>query len=292
MKWLRWIGIGIGALVLTLAIAGFTLYAVGGSKMSRKIDVDVYPIAIPSDSVSIAEGTRLAQMYGCTDCHGEHLEGTVMIEDPMLGRVVAPHIAPGRGSVTAEFTDEDWLRAVRHGVGRDGRPLVIMPASIYQELVSGEDIGKILAYVQRVDAIDNEPPETRLRLAQVMLGAGIFPFEYDLIEDHAAPPPARPRPDQIVELGSYVGATCRACHGEDLMGADEAGFPAPQLARGGGVIDAWTEEDFGRFFDTGVTPDGREIDPNRMPWKNLGLMTESEKHAVWSYLQTVAAPTQ
>lgn len=290
MKWLRWIAMGIGTLVAVLTIAGFSLYAVGGSKMARKIDVDVVPIDIPSDPVSISEGCRLVQIYGCADCHGASLGGQVMIDDPVLGRMVATHIAPGRGSVTAEYSVEDWVRSIRHGVGKDGRPLLVMPSRDYHDKVSADDIGKIIACVMQADPIDNEPPPTRLRLARALLGAGIFKFEYDQI-DHEAPPPRRPDSSNVVALGEYLSATCKGCHGATLMGGEDPEFGGPQLARGGGIMDHWQEEDFTHFFSTGVTPDGRQVDTDRMPWETLGYMTDDELHAVWSYLQTVSAPT-
>ena len=40
---------------------------------------------------------------------------------------------------------------------------------------------------------------------------------------------------------------------------------------------------------TGVTPTGRRLDGEQMPWPTLGQMTDIELQAVWTYLQTVPA---
>jgi len=261
------------------------LFGLGGRKLARTVTAEVQPLAIPSDSASVAEGERLVSIYMCAKCHGEQLEGHLIAEDPVFGRLVAPHIAPGAGSVTAGFTEDQWVRAIRHGVGGDGRPLVVMPSYEYNTL-SREDLGRIIAYVKQVPAVDHTPPKMRLRLAQVLIGAGVFPFDYDRI-DHSVPPVTKPASDDLVAKGRYVGMLCRACHGADLMGSEDMG--GPQLARGG-KLDAYDEAAFRRVFSTGVAADGHAIDPEKMPWESLGHMTDEELHAVWAYLRTVSPP--
>ena len=287
MKWLRWIGIVLAGLVGLVVISGLVLFFLGGRKLGRTVTAEPHPIAIPDDSLSIAEGARYARIFACADCHGARLEGTVMIDDPVLGRVVAPHIAPGEGSVTAGFETADWLRAIRHGIGGDGRPLVIMPATYYVKLLSEEDLARIIAYVRQAEPVDHHPGKTSLRLAQVLLGAGVFPFEYDQI-DHAMPAPPKPAAGDTLAVGMYIGGICRACHGENLMGDEEAG--GTPIARGG-LIEAYDERSFVALFRTGRTPGGRMIDSTRMPWHTLGAMNDAELDAVWRYVRSVPAST-
>ena len=284
MKWLRRIGIGLAVLVALVVVVAFTLYVVGGRKLARTLTAEVHPIAVPSDSASVAEGARLAAVYLCAACHGPHLEGQVMADDPIFGRLVAPHIAPGEGSVTTGFTDESWVRAIRHGVGGDGRPLVVMPASDYNN-VSGDDLAKIVAYLKQVPPVDNVPPKLELRLAQVLIGGGMFPLDYDRI-NHSKLPPAKPASSDVLATGEYLGMVCRGCHGADLMGSEQ--FGGPQLARGG-PFDGYDEAEFRTLLATGVAADGRAIDPALMPWKALAELTDEEQHAVWAYLKTVPA---
>lgn len=286
MKWLRWIGIVLAALAVIVAVVGISLYLVGGRKLARKMTVEVAAIDLPTDSLSIAEGARYARIFGCTDCHGPELQGDRMIEDPVLGEVVAPHIARGAGSVTADFTTQDWVRAIRHGIGGDGRPLVIMPASHYVDLLSAEDLANIIAYVRQAEPVDHDPGRTRLRLAQVLLGAGVFPLEYDKI-DHAKRPLPKPDEADTLAFGHYMSGGCRICHGGNLMGNEEFGGPA--IARGG-VIESYDEDAFRTLFRTGQARNGRMIETDRMPWNSLGKMTDDELHAVWTYVRSVSAP--
>lgn len=284
MKWLRWIGISLVSLIVVLAVVAFALYALGGRKLARTVTAQVHPVEVPTDSASIAEGERLVATYLCTECHGPRFEGQVLEDDPLLGRLVAPHLAPGEGSVTAGFTEEHWIRAIRHGVGGDGRPLVVMPSSDYNA-ISREDLGRVVAYVRHLPPVDNVTPKSEYRLAQVLIGAGAFPLDYDRI-DHSKPPRTKPAPDDLLATGEYVAMTCRACHGADLMGSKDMG--GPQLARGG-AFDAYDEEKFHALLTTGTAADGRAIDPSKMPWKGLAHMTDEERHAVWTYLKGLPA---
>ncbi|MGH7726298.1 MAG: c-type cytochrome [Candidatus Eiseniibacteriota bacterium] len=283
MKLLRRIGIALGVLVVLIVVAAIVLYMIGGNTLRQKHTQDVAGIDIPDDSLSIAEGRRYAQMFACTVCHDAQLQGSVMIDDPVFGRMVAPHIGPGAGSVTASYEPEDWVRAIRHGIGSNGRPLVIMPSSYYTRLMAPEDLGRIVAAIRNGQAVDHDPGKSSLRLAQVLLGAGVFKTEYASI-DHAADPPAKPDPTDTLGTGRYVGGICTVCHGPTLMGNKE--FGGPPLVRGS-VMDTYDEEAFRNLFRTGQARNGRKLDEEAMPWKELGQMTEGEMHAVWTWIRTV-----
>ena len=289
MKLLKWLGIVLLVVIGLVIVLVGGLYAFGLSKRSspRAVEVDVVPV--PDDSTSIAEGHRLSTMYGCRECHGQRLEGNVLVDDPVLGRLIAPHIAPGQGSVTADYTVKDWVRAIRHGIARDGRAMIIMPSSAYNG-VAREDLGNLLASITRAEPIDHVVEEkTQLRLAMVLLGAGVFPFEKDQIADHEAQARAKPAPADSAEYGEYLSLMCRACHGKDLAGTADGPDVTPPLTRGS-AFDTYDEAAFGHMLDTGVTPNGRTLDNEKMPWKAFTVMNADERHGLWAYLKTVSAP--
>jgi mono/diheme cytochrome c family protein len=285
VRLLKWLGILVVAVVALVVVAAGVLFAVGANRIANPRAVEVDGIPVPTDSASIAEGRRLSTLFGCRECHGERLEGKSLVNDPVLGHLVSPHIAPGEGSVTAGYTETDWVRALRNGIARNGRALIIMPADQYTH-AAREDLGPLIAYLMRAEPVDHVPPKTALRLATILIGAGAFPLEPNLI-DHGKPAPQKPAPEDTMAFGSYMSLTCRACHGQDLMGSAE--FGGPPLGRGS-VLDTYDEAAFGRMLDTGVTPNGRTLDPAKMPWRALGVLTPAERHAVWSYLKTVTAP--
>jgi mono/diheme cytochrome c family protein len=284
MKLLRRIGFGLVALIVLIAGAAIVLYMMGGSTLHRTHTRDVAAIEIPDDSLSIAEGRRYAQMFACTACHGAQLQGSVMIDDPVFGRMIAPHIGPGAGSVTASYDAKDWVRAIRHGIGGDGRPLMVMPSSYFTRLIALEDLRNIVAAIRSGEAVDHDPGKSRLRLAQVLVGAGAFKTEFASI-DHAASPPAKPSPSDTLGTGRYLGGICSVCHGKMLMGNEE--FGGPPLVQGS-AMDTYDEDAFRTLFRTGRAKNGRMLDQEAMPWRELGQMKDGELHAVWTWIRTVA----
>jgi hypothetical protein len=75
----------------------------------------------------------------CMDCHGENLQGKPFLDEQPIGYISAPNLTRGAGGVGEWYTLEDWARAIRHGVGGDGRVMGGMPSDSYAHL-SDEDL--------------------------------------------------------------------------------------------------------------------------------------------------------
>jgi hypothetical protein len=58
------------------------------------------------------------------------------------------------------------------------------------------------------------------------------------------------------------------------------------LTPAGNLAD-WSEADFIRTLRTGITPNGRELDPELMPWSTVGRLSDDEAKAIWLYLQSL-----
>src|SRR6185295_1565123 len=109
-------------------------------------------------------------------CHGPTLGGKVFVDDPALGRVIAPNLTRGRGGVGATFSDADFVRAIRHGVDPSGRQLLIMPSDDYNEF-SDADLGAIVAYVRSLPAINTTlPPSEVHALGLILFALGQLPL--------------------------------------------------------------------------------------------------------------------
>ncbi|MDX1435223.1 MAG: hypothetical protein R3335_00335, partial [Anaerolineales bacterium] len=55
-----------------------------------------------------------------------------------------------------------------------------------------------------------------------------------------------------------------------------------------GELSVWSFDDFLTAMRTGLTPSGRQLDDNFMPYKSIfGEMTDEEWEAIWLYLQTL-----
>jgi mono/diheme cytochrome c family protein len=292
-KILKWIGIGLGSLIGLLVLAFTVLYVIGTLKWNRlhgKYDVLVETITVPTDQASIVRGKHVATIHICQECHTENFSGQSE-SVPGLITMTFPNLTPGVGGIGATNTDEDWVKAIRHGVGYDGRGLSLMPSATWYYL-SDEDLGALIAYLKSLPPVDNEMPSTDLGpLGRVMLALGKLPPEIIpnvTVIDHSGPRPVAPKPGVTVAYGKYLAHTCVLCHGANFNGqmiTTDAEYLAPNLTPGG-ELHYWSEEDFMITLRTGVTPGGKHL-KSAMPWKYFGQMTDDELKAVWLYLQSL-----
>jgi len=286
MKWLRVAAIVVGGLLAVVLLLIAFVWWNGGRRVAAQYEVAAQPIDVPADSAAIAEGGRLTRVFACVSCHGASLEGRVMIDGENFARVIAPQLAPGATSATSGYTSEDWVRAVRQGIAKDGTAILIMPALEYQHLADS-DLGRMFAYVRGLPEASHELPATEVRtIARMLIGAGLLPIEADKIDHEARP--AEPVREVGVEFGRYLAATCRVCHGPDLRGVADPNFGGPDITSGG-LIAGWTYDDFAMALRGGRTPDGRQLDDERMPWTALGHMNDAELTSVWQYIQAQPA---
>jgi len=298
-KILKWIGIVLGSLIGLLVLALVVLYVIGTVKWNRlhgTYEVPVETISIPTDQASIARGEHIATIRICKDCHTETLSGQTE-SVPGLVTLSAPNLTSGAGGVGATNTDEDWVRAIRHGVGHDGRGLVLMPSAVWYYL-SDEDLANLIAYLKSLPPVDNELLSTDLGpIGRVMLALGQLPPEIIpnvTVIDHYAPRPVAPAPGVSVEYGEYLAHICATCHtanfnGQTIRGGGKV-YVALNLTPGGEMV-GWSEEDFITTMRSGVTPSGHKL-KDFMPWKYFRQMTDDELKAVWMYLQSLPALPQ
>ena len=287
MKWLKRIGIGVGALLglIVLAIVGANVAS--AVRQRRVYTVTPSALTAPTDSASIERGRHLVSAVGkCTDCHGDDLGGKAMLGGAAMGRLWAKNLTSGEGGVGAGFSDADWVRAIRHGVRSDGKSLIFMPAESYQRF-SDADLGSIIAYLRSVPPVDRTTPTPRIgplaRVLHLAVGLPLLPAE---LVDHSAKP-TTPTPAVTREYGEYLAATggCMGCHGPALAGS---GGGAPNITTG--RLGTWTEPDFFRALREGKRPDGSAIS-DAMPWKSAGKMTDDEMRAVWMYIRSMPPVT-
>src|SRR5512133_1345567 len=198
---LRWSArIALGAVSLVL-VAGAATYGLSESRMGRTFTVPDHPITPRTDSASLAVGARLVKVRGCVDCHGANLGGSVMFDDPVIGRLAAPNLT--RGGRGAQLESRDWERAVRHAVRRDGSPLRVMPA---QELttMADDELESIVGYIRSQPAVTNLQPPPRVGpLIRVLLLAGQVKLLPAQLIDHARTHAAPVEADPTAKYGEY-----------------------------------------------------------------------------------------
>jgi cytochrome c553 len=273
------------------------MHFVGKGRLDKAPEIATKPVAVPDDANAIAEGERLVnEVSFCGECHGENLEGDVLIDGEVGLYVPAPNLTAGAGGIGAAYSDEDWERAIRHGVGADGRVLFIMPSNFYQHY-SDEDLGNLIAYLKAIRPSDNDLGARRAGFPGTILGGFVAFDELTRISviDHASVGGSAPAEGATAEYGEYLTqiAICGECHGPNLAGIilaeGEDGPPeGPNLTPGGELGD-WSEGDFINTLRTGQTPSGEQLDAEQMPWSSYGQMSDTELQAIWAYLSSLPA---
>jgi mono/diheme cytochrome c family protein len=281
----------VGLLVGIVAVLASVVYWGSESRLRKRYEVAVAPIAIGNDDATIERGRHLATtMNGCVSCHGENLAGQVFLDIPPA-LLVATNLTASENGVGSTYTDADWIKAIRHGIRPDGTPILFMPSQNLREM-SDADLGAIIAYLRTVPAVDNTLPASAMRpLGRALLVAGQFPIISAEQIDHNAAPPAAPGAGRTAEYGGHLTkvALCIDCHTPNLSGGvfEEGAPPAANLTPGGNVA-GWLEADFTKTIRTGITPDGRQLN-EAMPWQDYSGMTDDELGAIYRYLQTLPA---
>ena len=240
---------------------------------------------------AISRGKRIVtSRLGCAGCHGANFGGHALVDEPMVGRWIAPNITTGQGSVTIGYTASNWDRAVRHGLRRDGRTSS-MPSVDFLNL-SDRELSDIVAYIRSMPAVDGDPGKVEFGpVLNVLLALGKVKVMAAFDIDHMAPHAVEP-PDAAAtgEFGAHLVQACRGCHALNLSGGKLAGDPAMPIVANltpheTGLKD-WTEADFIRALREGKRPDGSAIS-EYMPWKAYGNMNDTELKAIWAYLRTL-----
>jgi cytochrome c553 len=286
----KFLGYVIGGLAAVLAVAAVVVYFTSGSRLKKTFAVTPKAMAIPTDAAALAHGKHLAETRGCNDCHGKDYAGGRVIEDGAMGRVFGPNLTRGKGGRVAAFKDEDWVRAIRHGVGPDQLGLFIMPSEEYSHF-SDADLGALIAYLKTVPAVDRERPETQLGpISRVLLATGKMKLAAEVI-DHARARPAVVTPAVSADYGRYVANSCTGCHGANFSGGKiEVGPPDwPEAANltphAAANLAKWSEADFLATMRTAKRPDGTELHPV-MP-RAFGQMNDVELKALFAFFKSL-----
>lgn len=277
-----------------LAACAATLYGLGtwslGTALAQRLDLPAVDLPVTADAGQIALGEHLTRTRGCMDCHGETLTGKHVVDAGPVMQIHAPNLTPGG----VRLDPVQFEHAVRHGIGREGQMLMLMPASDYS-LMSNEDLAAIHAYLQSLPADATVQPVSQIGpLGRVLFLFGQLPiFEAPRI-DHARASRGDAAPiGDPVAFGAYIAQTCRGCHGAELAGGpmpgQPPGVPDPaNLTPHPTGLASWSEADFLKAMREGERPDGSAIH-EFMPWKTMGRMRGDELHALWTYLHGLPA---
>jgi mono/diheme cytochrome c family protein len=287
------IGIGLAVLVAIVGIGVGVIFAMTSQDFDKTYDVDVPEVSVPSDQAKVAWGKHVLETRGCQDCHGAKMQGNVIMDNPAMGTIAGSNLTSGEGGVAQDYSDEDWVRAIRHSIGPDGKPLIFMPSHEYFGL-GEKDLGSMVAYLKSLPPVDNTPPAVAPGpVARMLYLKGDLPMlvSADMI-DHEKPLTTPPKPGPTKDYGKYMAQTCRGCHGDTFSGGKIPGMPpdfpaASNLTYHQSGLKSWSKQEFMTALRTGKTPDGKKLNPKHMPWKITQKMNDDEISAMYKYFKSL-----
>lgn len=248
-------------------------------------------------------------LSGCLYCHSPHdwsapntpylpgMEGAgaIMPETNLPGRVVAPNLTPDPETGAGRWSDDQFARAIREGIGHDGRALFPMMPYTHYRAMSDEDLASVVVYLRSLPPVHNQLAPTEI----------IFPVKYlirGVPQPVTSPVPELPATLEPVKRGAYLVnmAGCSDCHtpqdkGRELPGmAFAGGFPfvgpwgnvaAANLTPDPSGISYYDEARFMEVMHTGSVK-ARPLSPI-MPISVYKGLSDDDLKAIFAYLRAL-----
>jgi hypothetical protein len=295
--WLKRIGIGLGAVILLVAIVGGIFVYLKTSAFDASMN-KVYKVPLPkversSDPAVLARGQHLVEAVmpcGVGDCHGPGLGGGKTMSMGPLGTFTGPNVSAG--GLGAAYSDGELARLIRNGIKKDGRSVLFMPSHDV-EWLPDSDIVAIISYLRTLPPVSKPNGPTKLgTLAKILDRMEMIPLDIARRIDHQKIGRG-PAPSPTKEYGALLARSCTGCHGYGMSGGPIPGAP-PELPIPSNLtpdatgLKGWTFEDFERLMVQGIRKNGKKLDPF-MPIEAFGKQDDTEKRAIFAYLQSLPA---
>ena len=296
--------------VLLVCLGGGAIFV--GSRQNLRFDPPYPRVVASSDSAVIERGRYIVRdLAPCAACHADAtqrrayatgadvpLAGGYVFDVPpgqFYTRNLTPDSATGLGAVS----DSAIARALRYGVGHDGRAL--LPFMEMQGLAD-DDLQAVVSYLRKLQPVRNEVPDHHYNLLGKVIRATALSKP---VGPSSTPPALAPR-GATVETGRYLAESvslCWSCHTQrsQMTGAvtgprfggatefiepDDPGhsWSPPNITSdpGTGRLGRMTEDQFVARFRQ-----GRILPGSPMPWQAFSRMNEEDLRAIYRYLESV-----
>lgn len=246
---------------------------------------------------------------GCLFCHSELDTATeglpVRASTAGAGRsfaqegipfLTSPNITPDEATGAGKWSDDTLARAIREGVGHDGRTLFPMMPYVNYGSMSDEDLASVVAYLRSLPPVSKQQPKSNVP----------FPVNRFI---NAVPQPiagAVPEPDVSTpeKRGQYLVtlASCSDCHtpmddrgqymaglefagGNTFLYTDRAPKAAANITPAVNGIPYYNEALFLETIRTGRVRERKLTD--MMPWGIYRNMTDEDLKSIFAYLKTL-----
>jgi len=300
------------ACVLLVVIAGGAVFV--GTRQHLTFDAPYPDVVASTDSAIVERGHYIVRSVApCASCHGDPAQSAANAQGAEVALVggfefaippgnfytrnLTPDSATGLGAVS----DKAIARALRYGVGHDGRAL--LPFMEMQGLAD-DDLQAVVSYLRTQPAVNHPVPDHKWTVVGRVIKATVMAKP---VGPHTTPPAKSPR-GTSVETGQYLVesvALCWACHTQrsQMTGA----FTGPKFGGTTGFTEtndpahSWSPPNITSDPETGrlgkMTEDqfvarfrqGRVLPGSPMPWQAFSKMNEEDLRAIYQYLKSVPA---
>lgn len=244
---LKWAGYGLAGLVGLVVLALGGAFAASEAMIRWPVEKPEVALVASRDAGAVARGRKVATLNGCHQCHGDAFQGMLFHDEPGVLKAWGANLSVLNGKAS----DADLDRAIRHGVGADGRRLWVMPSSAFRHLTDRET-ADLIAYMRTFRPQGEAQPRFEFApIVRVGLLLGKFRSEAATIAADAALKPAEV--GSRYARGRDLSRACIECHGPELKGG---GFlNAPDLS----VAASYEPAEFETLLRTGVASGGRKL---------------------------------
>lgn len=284
---LKWTLLSVGSLLFLAVIFYVVVYFKTEARINKVYHVKLQSLTIPTDALSYEKGKHIAENRGCFGCHGDQLEGGRPIVEPQspIGALYAKNITNGKNGV--HYTDQDWIRVLRHGLNKENKSVWFMPSHEIAH-ISNQELAALICFLKQQSPVDNTTPARSLKpLGRLLTFFNKFPLLPAEMIDHNAVYKDTVQAAVTAEYGAYLATICQGCHGPNLKGAPAHSKAEPDIPNisASGHPGKWNETDFIRVLRTGKTPEGKQLS-DAMPYKFF-TFTDDELKAILLHLKHV-----
>ncbi|MCW5772975.1 MAG: cytochrome c [Rhodospirillaceae bacterium] len=252
----------------------------------------------------VARGRYLVEsIAGCGNCHtpqgpngpiaGKELAGGSVVVDAPPFRAVASNITSDKETGIGGWTDAQLAKAIREGIRPDGSLIgPPMPFELYRRM-SDTDLKAIVAYLRTVKPVHHKVKKSVYHMP--------LPKSYG--------PPVGSVPDvprsNLVAYGAYLAGPvghCVECHtpmvrgrrdwsrtglgGAVFKGPWGASVSANLTPHKDDGLGGWTDAEIKRAIQTGVSKDGRKLNPP-MGYPYYARIKPADMNAIVAYLRSL-----
>ncbi|MGH6989009.1 MAG: c-type cytochrome [Stellaceae bacterium] len=276
------------ALAISLVLSAAAAFAVTGSD-------------------AVKRGEYLFRAADCTSCHtdsahkGAFLAGGPALKTP-FGVFYAPNITPDPRFGIGAWSETDFRRALRQGIGRRGQYLYpVFPYPSFTHMTD-RDIADLYAYLRTVKPVAK--PSRQSKIKPPFNWRFLLTF-WRLLYFDEGPLPATPTRSAEWRRGRYLAeavAHCQECHTpRNFMGGrDESmaysgnphgpdGQDAPNITPDpSSGIGGWSVADITQLLTDGQTPDFDFVGSGMAEVvKGTGALIPADRHAIAVYIKSL-----